>query len=281
MNWLNQVNDRGGLFRWSQLCAVIAVAVLIAGCATSGATEPGSPEQAPVEQQSDRHEPQQFTIGETYRGVLDWQRVDVPGTDHTGDAFELRVDEDALLHAHLYVEDFDGELVVTDEDDNRVARAGADGRSVDPVRLGETLEPGDYTLFVGADPDSQGSFELLVELDEPPGVETLRPDTTVDGMLTDRARVLEQRQSFVVFHRLKLEEPTRLELLLKSEDFDAYLFVVDGDGELIADNHDAHIGTTDSRIEQQFEPGSYRIGATSLTPATTGAFELTVQRTLP
>lgn len=226
----------------------------------------------------DLQPPEQFEPGTTLRSALNWERAEIAKTGNMGLPFELQLEDHQLVYAQLHTDEFEGLLVITDEDDNAVA--WADSRLVEgePVRLGRPTTPGDYTLWVSSVYGGQGTFELTVDLNEPPLPGDLELDAHLEGTLTEGSIIFPDHQSFVEFFDVTLEETKTLDIEARSQDFDTYLFVTDEDHNTVADNHDADIGTTDSRITREFEPGEYTIGVTSFTPHTQGSFELTVER---
>lgn len=225
-----------------------------------------------------------FAVGDPHQSVLTWKRSDIPGIDYTGRGFEVEVDEPAVFDARLDTGAFEGLLVLTDAQGAAVAKADSVLLDTTVVRLSRPLDPGTYTLWVSSvyGAEQQGPFELHTEFRDPPATEQLVPDATVKGALTEGSLIHPRRQSFVEYYTVELDAPTRLAIELKSDEFDPYLFVEhDETGELVADNHDAGLGTTDSLIEQRFDAGTYRIGVTSLAPDIKGTFTLLVDRALP
>ena len=61
-----------------------------------------------------------------------------------------------------------------------------------------------------------------------------------------------------------------------SSEFDAYLYVYDAAGELLAENDDAAEGSTDAGLSLQVVPGCYRVEVTSLGSGATGAYTLRI-----
>ena len=61
-----------------------------------------------------------------------------------------------------------------------------------------------------------------------------------------------------------------------SSEFDAYLYVYDAAGGLLAENDDAAEGSTDAGLSLQVVPGCYRIEVTSLSRGATGAYTLRI-----
>jgi hypothetical protein len=109
---------------------------------------------------------------------------------------------------------------------------------------------------------------------------TLRPGETVRGSLSQSDRTLADGSRYDCF-TLRARAGERISVTLRSNDFDAYLAVVEGrncpaDGSTQTDDDGA--GGTDSRVQMTLGSGSYSIRANSLSEGEVGAYTLAVER---
>lgn len=73
------------------------------------------------------------------------------------------------------------------------------------------------------------------------------------------------------------DAPLTAGITLGSPDFDAYLYVYDANGVLLAENDDAAEGSLNAGITLQFNPVCYRVEVTSLSPGETGAYTVLIE----
>ena len=230
---------------------------------------------------ADRDEPRDFRVGTDFNGLLPRDLAPLPHSGLSGQMVTFSIDEAAVFDARIDSDAFAPVLVLTDGTDTLVTEVDSDPLQQSDARLIRPLEAGDYALWITSySAEPQGLFELETELRDPPPTERLQPDAVVNGALTEGAALHPERYTFVEYYTIEVDDETHLNIELESREFDAYLVVEDSDGEVIARNDDAHIGTTDAGIETTFQPGTYRIGVTTFAPDTLGAFTLTVERTI-
>ncbi|WP_420472292.1 peptidase [Brevundimonas sp. FT23042] len=108
----------------------------------------------------------------------------------------------------------------------------------------------------------------------------IRPGDAVEGQLSRADRLLDDGSFYDCFN-LQAPAGERVQITLRSGDFDAYLAVVQGadcpaGGDVGGDDDGA--GGTDSRAEVTIGPGGYSIRANSLNAGETGRYTLTVER---
>jgi hypothetical protein len=84
--------------------------------------------------------------------------------------------------------------------------------------------------------------------------------------------------SFVDYFSVTLPEANAY-LFRETAGFDTYLDLALADGSVIAENNDEGVGSTNSTIKAILPPGTYRIGASSNRPATSGAYNISSQVT--
>ena len=107
---------------------------------------------------------------------------------------------------------------------------------------------------------------------------TIRPGETVQGSLTRSDRTLDDGSFYDCF-RLQARAGERVSVTLRSNDFDAYLAVVEGrdcSSSGSAETDDDGAGGTDSLVRITLGSGPYSIRANSLSEGETGAYVLSV-----
>jgi hypothetical protein len=176
--------------------------------------------------------------------------------------------------------EFDGEEVYSTE-----AVADDDGEAIISLTSEESDPAGDYLLIVERDNGDSASVEFTVEeaeegeegggtVIEPTGDETAIElgDDVIEGSLST-----DSPEARFVFEG---EEGQGVEISLHSDDFDAYLVLLDEDGDEIASNDDGSDNSLDSQIIVTLpESGSYTIVVSSFSytvggDAEEGDFEL-------
>lgn len=133
--------------------------------------------------------------------------------------------------------------------------------------------------------DGAGTFVLNVEETDPPMTPAPLPITvgeSVNGAITSDSPV-DDEQGFGYNHFSIRGSGQRVRIVLRSEDFDAYLVLMqrqaDGTEEEVQSDDDG-AGGTDSRISVVLD-GEYRIIARALAPNELGAFTLSVEEAVP
>lgn len=107
----------------------------------------------------------------------------------------------------------------------------------------------------------------------------VRPGDTVQGSLSRSDRTLDDGSSYDCF-TLQARAGERIEVTLRSNDFDAYLAVIEGANCPLgqtAETDDDGAGGTDSRVRMTLGSGPYSIRANSLTEGETGRYILAVE----
>ena len=90
----------------------------------------------------------------------------------------------------------------------------------------------------------------------------------------------EDGDHYARYFTFTLTEETDVTITLKSDE-DTYLFLLDEDGEKVAENDDISDNDTNSRIVATLDAGDYTIEATTFKKETTGSFTLTVEAEVP
>jgi hypothetical protein len=217
-----------------------------------------------------------FTLGQEYLGFLGIDREPVPGSERTGEAIRVRIDEATILQATMRTTEFDAYLVLTDAAGNVITEDDDSGGGHD-ARIVQPLEPGEYVLWATAfGPLEGGGYRLQTSLLEDSAETSVSLGTNLRAILTAGGEVHPGRGTPVRYFDLRLAREDMVSIDLQSSEFDAYLVLEDNHGRVIAENDDAAPGTTDAQIRLRLAAGAYRIGVTSYEPQGTGQFTLTV-----
>lgn len=109
---------------------------------------------------------------------------------------------------------------------------------------------------------------------------TIRPGDSVQGSLSSSDPSLMDGSHYDCFN-LQAGSGERISVTLRSDDFDAYLAVVEGrncSSDANAETDDDSAGGTDSRVQMRLGSGSYSIRANSLGGGEVGRYTLAVER---
>ncbi len=103
-----------------------------------------------------------------------------------------------------------------------------------------------------------------------------------EGRLEQGDPILQQDDSRYDSYEFRAKKGHRIVLELESEDFDAYVHLMDAEGRQITHNDDARPGTTNARLEYTApESGTYFALANSYHGNATGAYKLTITAAPP
>lgn len=185
------------------------------------------------------------------------------------------------IAADLKSRDFDAYLTLRRASDNSVLAENDDGGSGTDSRLAYTLDAdGDYILEARAfSADSEGKFTLEVTETPPPPPPTEAVfSQSVDGELKEGGPQNDSGKLFTDYV-FTGTEGQRIQAVLRSGDFDAYLEIGSADGEFSADaSDDDGLGEgTDARLTYTLPAdGQYIVRATSYASDSKGlySFEL-------
>ena len=196
------------------------------------------------------------------------------------DEFTFDLDDTETLSFNLFVEDYEGRLLLFDNKDQLIADSSIRGNP-----LIEQLKAGSYSLRAAIFDDgsvgkkeSEDNFNLY-KLD----VETLElsfQKNVVVGddflsLLSMNDRRINRR--FVDSYAFVVTEATEVIIDLRSKAFDAYLYLYDSSGHVVAENDDASEESgTDAQLFVEVPAGTYEIGVTSYVDADkkTGLYNL-------
>ena len=198
------------------------------------------------------------------------------------DEFNFDLDKTETLSFNLFVEDYEGRLLLFDSEDKLIADSSISGNP-----MIEQLKPDSYSLRAAIvddgsvdKKDAQDNLKLY-ELK----VETLMLSfqTSVDmgedflSLLATKDRRVNRR--YLDAYRYVVSEPTEAIIDLRSKAFDAYLYLYDNSGHIVAENDDASDETgTDAQLVLELPAGVYEIVVTSYIDADkkTGLYNLAI-----
>lgn len=135
-----------------------------------------------------------------------------------------------------------------------------------------------------------GAYELLLTaedaLDLAGAVPVDVPSSLEDTLSTGAGRVPGGWTGPGKGYRFELADPVAVKIDASSLDFDTYLYLLDESGRIIASNDDLDFSeatgySTDSRLFQLLEPGSYAVYVSSWSDAGGGEFTLSFEEFVP
>lgn len=189
------------------------------------------------------------------------------------DSLSLTLSEAARLDFVVKSTDFRPLIIVRDEYRRDVLFA-FDGTGSGTVQGRATLGAGAYAVYIVADGPELGSYRLLVDevaCDEPRSVSM---GDAVQGTL-DQGDCIREDGQFREAWVLDLDAGHTVRVDLESDDFDAWVSVMDEEGREIASDDDSGAGF-DASVVVTLPAGRYRILASSYGPDAVGRYTLTV-----
>ena len=131
-------------------------------------------------------------------------------------------------------------------------------------------------LVAGA---NKGSAQAQTDSNADPCVTPVDADATFNESWDSECQSENRARTFSRFYTFTLQNTARVKITLSSKR-DAYLYLMQGagtSGAVLHKNDDVRRSSTNSRIQETLQPGSYTIEATAYTSDTTGDFSLTVE----
>lgn len=232
--------------------------------------------------------PASYTFGQTVNGELtspDCRILDLvtPSTDlRRADAFRVTIDAPIIGGFDMQASVFAPSLMLLDASTSKVIIDGADTNDGTPqAQLFISLPPGEYMLLATASSVSGGTYTLR-SLTDPArncNEDTAAVPASVRGSLGSAdcryADYVPFTSYFSYSHVYKIEIPNKgiLTADLISSQFDAYLYILRDNKEVIAEDDDTG-GNGNSRLIINLNPGTYTLVATTYDNGETGSFEL-------
>jgi len=221
------------------------------------------------------------TIGATTAGSLGQGDCRDPVGGGLADYYELTLSSAGPVSITLQPGSGTMIVVLTDEREQFLSFAPATAGAT--ATVGGNLAPGRYIVIVVAPtPGQTGSYSLTSSPTLPPPPPPPHPflgcdasqahaiGAMVNGRL-DASDCVAVTGHFLDRHEFTLSEVRTVTVDLRA-DFDAFLYLFDASGAIIAENDDW--SGLDSRISITLPPGTYSLGASSYHPGATGSYTL-------
>ncbi len=199
------------------------------------------------------------------------------------DEFNFALTNSQTLSFDMFVEDYEGRLLLYDSQQKLIADSSIQGSP-----MIEQLRAGNYTLraaiFDDASVDKKENqenlklYKLTVETLELSFQTSISIGDDFLSLLATRDQRVDNR--FIDSYKLSVSELTEVIIDLRSQAFDAYLYLYDASGFLVAENDDASSETgTDSQLVLELPAGVYNLVVTSYEDAEkkTGLYNLSIQ----
>ncbi|RAL22355.1 hypothetical protein DL240_10930 [Lujinxingia litoralis] len=202
-----------------------------------------------------------------------------PVTGIPGAVFPLNLDEETLLNIRAHSMEFDTYLSIVDTRGNTVVAENDDsaipgqGNPTDSGVL-SVFPAGSYQIWVNSyQGQGQGAFTLDVQPQEMSVSESFSLGELYQGVygLNPQVHGAAARPGFA--YPFTLEEANTVKLQMEANTFDAYLYLLDSNGRVVAEDDDS-AGALNPRIIQDLEAGDYTLVASSLAQRASGPFTL-------
>lgn len=255
------------------LIAVFFLLVLLAGCASS-------PQSTPAQSLSfaSSEPPTAVAVPDSVRGEFGRSAPVNPRAGTHYQTYHVDIESDELVLISARSDDFATALTLYSPDGTMLQTASSVddwGYQLERSRIiRQTVTAGTYTLVVSAEaPGEVGQYVLELEhLHE--DAELAVPGEAQGYLAGGTGRTHPYTGATMRVYPFSLDEAVTLDLQLASEDFDAFLTLVDANTqEQLAENDDWG-GSTDSRILIALEAGDYELWATGFFEDSTGLFTL-------
>ncbi|MGP8245257.1 MAG: hypothetical protein ACLQVN_12155 [Bryobacteraceae bacterium] len=199
------------------------------------------------------------------------------------DFYQFTLSSSGVVAAVMTSDQIQGHLVLADSSANYL-RSDDDSYGADDPLIVQFLQAGTYQLAATADSGGAGGLyqvSLLAAYGSRPAfctpLASLTPGASVSGTLAISSCQYVDG-TFADIYSLTLASATPVDLLLASTDFDAYLVVLDAQGDVVAQDDDSG-GGTNAEIVQALPAGTYYVVAKPLAYYySTGNYTLTLNQ---
>lgn len=215
-----------------------------------------------------------LTPGSTLSGVLD----ETDGQNFKdGSRLEVyRFNGEAGMFVVLRAasSEFDTYLTLYGPSGQVVAINDDDGTSTDSAIEVVLPESGRYLVVVSGYSEADlGAYTVSLDVLTASGGGELSVPTTVHGVLTPEDPTFEG--SHYHSYTFTLDAPTALIIDLRSTSFDGYLYLLDDQGHIVAENDDGPFGL-DPQLDVELPAGRYELIVTTYHPGEGGSYTLTL-----
>ncbi|WP_164856343.1 DVUA0089 family protein [Lujinxingia sediminis] len=223
---------------------------------------------------------EKFFFGEPYSGIYGLAPAVHGAASRPGFAFPFTVEEDSAVSLQMEASNFDAYLYLLDSTGRVVAEDDDSAGALNP-RIVQQLEAGEYTLVASSIAERpSGPYSLITEFITLDDRTSVAPGDSFSSFILPNDSNLPNRPGVGKVYTLEVEETSQLQIDLSSDAFDTYLVLLDENNQLIEENDD-NGQTTDSRINRQLTPGTYKVVVTSFGAASVGQFELQLVKSGP
>ena len=257
--------------------SLLALALFAAGCSDSS-----GPDNITI---FDCDSGIRYAIGQTVTGIIRTTDCGDADVDGTADFYQFRQAADGPVSiavesptgsVEIFVGliDFNDELIGLE-----LASPGEE------IEVGGFLEEGTYVIVIGTEsPGPQSTYTLSSTRTLPSSgpaflnctvSQAYTVGATVNGALGS-GDCLTPDDAWMDRYQFTLAAARTMTINLASENFDAYLYLFNSDGVVLAQNDDAG-GSLNSRLSISLPAGTYSIGASSFGFRSEGAYTLTTQ----
>lgn len=184
------------------------------------------------------------------------------------DFYQFTLASGGLIAAVMTSDEIQGHLLLTDSSGNYLRSDDSSYAANDPLIV-QFLQAGTYQLAASADFNGSGGLyqvSLLAVSGARPAFCTPLASLTPAGSFSGTLAITSCQYidgTFADIYSLTLAFTTPVDLLLTSTDFDAYLVVLDGQGNVVAQDDDSG-GGTNAEIVQTLPMGTYYVVAKPL-----------------
>lgn len=184
-----------------------------------------------------------------------------PETGGAMNVYPLNLDDTTAVDISLTSGEFDGRITIVRRDDQQVLADTSDARGASSILT--ELPAGSYEIWTSArhaGPD--GRYTLRIEEGDIQRSETFEIGQRYHGFLNfSRTSIPSNRRTGEAVP-FTVDEPIVLDVVMRSDEFDAYLVLTTASGRAITEDDDSG-GSLDARITHPLEPGDYILWATS------------------
>ena len=205
------------------------------------------------------------------------------------DVYRFTLTAETVVNVTQEADGFNPFLRLLDDDGDLVAE-GSSYRSYywrSTAYIRQTLQPGSYQLVATSRlSGTTGDYDLMLSTAGGACPEQYILDielpSSYSGALEsgdcDTHRAGYDAAQYADVYRFRLSVPTAMNVAVESDEFNPYLRLLDGAGELVAEgsSYRSYYWRSTAYIRQTFQPGSYQLVATSRLSGTTGDYRLEI-----
>jgi len=208
---------------------------------------------------SDQHV--EIAVGAAVTGTLEHGDARRPGPESYRDTYTFDLEQGDSLEIRLDSTELDPYLLLHGPDGNLLAQDDDGGGGLNSRIHLIALESGSYVVHASSYQPAIGSYTLVVDRFEPPpvSVTAVAMGDTVEGVLSEADPRSPRYGTLIDTYSIRLEQGTRFEAVMRSSVLDAYLTVVDPNGEPLAEDDDSGGGLDASITLSASLSGEYLI----------------------